>query len=84
MKTGKIIDDVVIMRLEEDKYWVSTLYASKMDDWWYYNGVDYDVEWNEITDEWEMYAIQGPKSKEFTRRTCKRLYFRFEVFFSYK
>lgn len=63
-KDGEIIDDVVILRVDEDKYWVSTLYGSKMDDWWYHNGADYDVEWNEITDEWEMYAIQGPKSKE--------------------
>ena len=25
---GEIIDDVVIMRLEEEKYWVSTLYGT--------------------------------------------------------
>ena len=43
-KDGEIIDDVVILRVDEDKYWVSTLYGSKMDDWWYHNGADYDVE----------------------------------------
>lgn len=68
---GEIIDDVVIMRIEEDRYWISTLYASKMDDWWYYNGVNYDVDWNEITDEWEMYAVQGPKSKELLEGLVK-------------
>jgi aminomethyltransferase len=26
---GNIIDDVVIMRMDEDKYWVSTLYGTK-------------------------------------------------------
>lgn len=61
---GEIIDDVVIMRMEEDRYWVSTLFASKTDDWWYYHQGDYDVDWTEITDEWAMYALQGPKAKE--------------------
>lgn len=61
---GEIIDDVVIMRMAEDRYWVSTLYASKTDDWWYFHQGDYDVDWSEITDEWAMYAVQGPKSKE--------------------
>lgn len=61
---GEIIDDVVVMRRSENVYWVSTLYASKTDDWWYFHQGDYDVEWSEITDEWQMYAVQGPKSKE--------------------
>ena len=60
---GEIIDDVVIMRLEEDKYWVSTLYATKTDDWWYYHQGDYDVDWTEVTEDWSMYAVQGPASK---------------------
>lgn len=63
-KQGEIIDDVVIMRMEEDRFWISSLYASKTDDWWYFNQGDFDVEWNEITDEWAMYAVQGPKAKE--------------------
>lgn len=61
---GEIIDDVVIMRMDEDRYWVSTLFATKTDDWWYFHQGDYDVDWSEITDEWAMYAVQGPKSKE--------------------
>lgn len=68
---GEIIDDVVIMRMEEDRYWVSTLFASKTDDWWYYHQGEYDVEWSEITDEWEMYAVQGPKSKELIESLVK-------------
>ncbi|MCD8013727.1 MAG: aminomethyltransferase family protein [Lachnospiraceae bacterium] len=59
---GEILDDVVIMRMAEDKYWVSTLFATKTDDWWYFHQGDYDVEWTEITDEWQMYAVQGPDS----------------------
>ena len=68
---GEIIDDVVVMRMEEDRYWVSTLFASKTDDWWYFHQGDYDVEWTEITDEWAMYAVQGPRSKEIVESLTK-------------
>lgn len=68
---GEIIDDVVIMRMEEDRYWVSTLFASKTDDWWYFHQGDYNVDWTEITDEWAMYAVQGPKSKEIVESMAK-------------
>ena len=61
---GEIIDDVVIMRMSEDVYWVSTLFATKLDDWWYFHQGDYDVEWSEITEDWAMYAVQGPKARE--------------------
>ena len=61
---GEIIDDVVVMRVSEDSYWVSTLFATKMDDWWYFHQGDYDVEWSEITEDWAMYAVQGPRSRE--------------------
>lgn len=68
---GEIIDDVVIMRMSEDRYWVSTLYATKTDDWWYFHQGDYDVDWSEITDEWSMYAVQGPRAKELTAGLAK-------------
>lgn len=61
---GEIIDDVVIMRMDKERYWVSTLYATKTDDWWYFHQGNFNVEWREITDEWEMYAVQGPKSRD--------------------
>ena len=67
---GEIIDDVVIMRVSEDTYWVSTLYATKADDWWYYHQGDYDVEWTEITEDWQMLAVQGPKSKAVIEALC--------------
>ena len=68
---GEIIDDVVIMRMSEDVYWVSTLFATKTDDWWYFHQGDYDVDWTEITDDWAMYAVQGPKSKEIVESLVK-------------
>ena len=61
---GEIIDDVVVMRMDEDRYWVSTLYGTKADDWFYYKSEGYDVETYEITEDWHMFSIQGPKSKE--------------------
>ena len=67
---GEIIDDVVIMRISEDTYWVSTLFATKADDWWYYHQGDFDVEWTEITEDWQMLAVQGPKSKEVLNALC--------------
>ena len=68
---GEIIDDVVIMRKSEDVFWVSTLFATKTDDWWYFHQGDFDVEWSEITDEWQMYAVQGPKAKEMVEGLVK-------------
>lgn len=61
---GEIIDDVVVMRLEEEKYWISTLFGVYMDDWFYDHQGNYDVSWNDITDEWHMFSVQGPRSKE--------------------
>ncbi len=69
---GEIIDDVVIMRISEDIYWVSTLFATKADDWWYYHQGDFDVEWTEITEDWQMLAVQGPKSKEVMNALCSK------------
>lgn len=68
---GEIVDDVVVMRRDEKRYWVSTLFATKTDDWWYFHQGDYDVEWSEVTDEWDMYAVQGPRSKELVESLVK-------------
>ncbi len=61
---GEILDDVVVMRLDEERYWVSTLYFNKTDDWFYEHSEDYDLDTSEITDEWDMFSVQGPKSKD--------------------
>ena len=59
---GWICDDVIIFRLEENKYWVSTLYMKDllMRYGWYAG--DYDVTYRDITEEWRMYSVQGPNS----------------------
>ena len=61
---GEILDDVVVMRMDEDKYWVSTLYFEKLDDWFYFHSEDYDVDTCDITEDWHMFSIQGQKSKD--------------------
>jgi aminomethyltransferase len=61
---AQIIDDVVVFRLEENKFWVSTLYANKLIGWLDAHKGDYDVAYEKITDKWDMYAVQGPNSKD--------------------
>lgn len=61
---GEIIDDMVVMRLGQEKFWISTLFSMPMDDWFYDHKGEYDVSWNDITDDWHMFAVQGPRSKE--------------------
>lgn len=65
---GKIIDDVIIFRLEKEKYLISTLYIDKMIKWFdkFKNG--FDVEYKNITDDLTMFAVQGPKSKELVNK----------------
>ena len=61
---GEIIDDVVVMRKADDVYWVSTLYGTMEDDWFYFHGDDFDYDYEEVTEDWHMFAVQGPKSPQ--------------------
>ena len=63
-EAGEIIDDVVVFRMAEKEYWLSTLFATKMDDWFFDHQGNYDVDWEDITEEWHMFSVQGPKAKE--------------------
>lgn len=60
---GKIRDDVVIFRIEENRFWVSTLYTRKVLPWYKAHKGEYQVAWKDITKDWDMYAVQGPESK---------------------
>lgn len=62
---GNIIDDVIVFRIEENKYWISTLYIDKMIKWFDEHKENMDIEYKDITDNVAMFAVQGPKSKEF-------------------
>ncbi|MDR1933852.1 MAG: aminomethyltransferase family protein [Spirochaetales bacterium] len=61
---GLIIDDVVIFRLEENKYWISTLFVRKLIAWLDAHKGESKVEYKNITDVTDMYAVQGPKSRD--------------------
>jgi len=63
-EAAAIIDDVVIFRLEEKKYWISTLFPVRILKWLDEYKGEYKVEYKEVTEEWDMYAVQGPKSKD--------------------
>lgn len=61
---GIIIDDVIVFRMEENKYWVSTLYIRELIKWFDANKGENKVEYTDITPQWTMYSVQGPKSKD--------------------
>lgn len=61
---AQIIDDVVVMRMEEQRYWVSTLFRPDMFVWFEAHKGEWDVHWEDVTKKWEMYAVQGPKALE--------------------
>ncbi len=60
---GEIIDDVIVFRIEEDKYWVSTLYIHELIAWFDAHRTLEDVSYREITRTTAMYAVQGPASR---------------------
>lgn len=59
---GKIIDDTIVMRMEDNVYWVSTLYAPQLIKWMDMHKDGASVEYRDITGENDMYAVQGPNS----------------------
>ena len=59
---GEIIDDVIVMHMSEDVYWVSTLYGPRLIPWIEAHAEGKDVRTHLITYDWDMYAIQGPES----------------------
>ena len=61
---GEIIDDVVVFRLEENYYWVSTLFATDLLRWIGQNKGTLQVSAENITSQYHMYAVQGPGSRK--------------------
>ena len=59
---GLIIDDVVIFRWSENKYWISTLFCHRLWNWYGAHKGDLDVHYDNITKQYHMFAVQGPKS----------------------
>jgi glycine cleavage system aminomethyltransferase T len=65
---GGIIDDVIVTRLDEAHYWISTLYGPRLTAWFDRQKGDLDVAYREITDETAMVAVQGPNSRALVNR----------------
>ncbi|MDO5107202.1 MAG: aminomethyltransferase family protein [Coriobacteriaceae bacterium] len=59
---GKIIDDLIAMRVGEDTFWLSTLYGPHMVKHFDAHKGDFDVTYEDTTQAQDMYAIQGPNS----------------------
>jgi len=59
---GLICDDVIIFRLEEEKYWISTLYAKDLLKRFGWYDAGYDVAYEDVTGQWKMYSVQGPQA----------------------
>ena len=62
---GIIIDDVIVFRIEEKKFWISTLHLNNvLIPWLNTHKGENNVEYEDITSNTEMYAVQGPKSRD--------------------
>lgn len=60
---GIIIDDIIVFRVEEDVFWVSTLFIDELVAWFDTHKGTYDVSYQERTGITTMYAVQGPFSR---------------------
>lgn len=61
---AKIIDDLIVFKVENDGYWISTLYADQMIEVFERFIDEYDVEYQDIRNDYLMYAVQGPDSRK--------------------
>lgn len=71
-ENGIIIDDIIVFRLEEELYWVSTLFIEEMIKWFDKKSDGFNVEYNDITEEMAMWAIQGPDSREVLNKILEK------------
>ena len=67
---GLIIDDLMAMRLDEERWWLSTLYGPHMVRWLDGHRDDADVAYEDITPRVDMYSVQGPVSGEVMDAVC--------------
>ena len=58
---GRVVGDGPLVRLEEQKYWFSSM---PMDSWFRWLADRFDVEIVDITDQYGILSLQGPRSAE--------------------
>ena len=61
-ETGRIIDDLVVFHKDEGLWWLSTLYGPHAVKWFDAHSDGFEVTYEDITQEIDMYAVQGPNS----------------------
>ena len=59
---GRIIDDLVVFHKDEGLWWLSTLYGPHAVKWFDAHAEGFEVAYEDITQEIDMYAVQGPNS----------------------
>lgn len=59
-------DDCIVFRLEDQKFWISTLHRPRTLAALASYAGDLDVDYRSRTEELDMYAVQGPRSLELT------------------
>ena len=68
--TGGIIDDLILYKINDEKYWV--VYNSSTRDkdfkWLKKNSKDFNVKLQDMSDEVAMIAVQGPKAEEVMQK----------------
>ncbi|MDO5424173.1 MAG: aminomethyltransferase family protein [Eubacteriales bacterium] len=70
--SARIRDDVIIFRLEEQKYWISTLYMRDLIKWLDGHKGTYRVSYRDVTKDWQMYSVQGPKARELVNAVAEQ------------
>lgn len=68
---GEIIDDVVVFRMEEKRFWISTLFIRYLMKWLESQKGEASVEYEDITGQYHMFAVQGPRSLEMVNSLVK-------------
>lgn len=61
---GIIIDDIIVFRISDETYWITTLYVDQMKDIFKQVSLDFDVQYEDVTDKYIMYVVQGPNSRK--------------------
>ncbi len=69
---GIIIDDVIVFRIADDTYWISTLYIDELIAWLDAHKKEEVVSYREITGITTMYAVQGPRSRDVINAFLKK------------
>lgn len=70
---GGIVDDLLVYRIAEDKFMLVVNASNIEKDFnWMRENNKFGIELNNLSDEYSLLAIQGPKSKEVIQKICNK------------